>query len=59
MIGVPSPGTEVADADAVVVALKSRIIPAPEAPLTPSAFPVLSIATFRPEFQPPWIDQRM
>src|SRR6201993_1865156 len=31
MIDVPGPGTEVADADAVVVALKSRTIPAPEA----------------------------
>lgn len=31
LIDVPSPGTEVADADAVVVALKSRTNPAPEA----------------------------
>lgn len=31
LIGVPRPGTEVADAEAVVVALKSRTIPAAEA----------------------------
>src|SRR5271155_507462 len=31
LIDVPSPGTEVADAEAVVVALKSRTIPAAEA----------------------------
>jgi uncharacterized protein YgbK (DUF1537 family) len=31
LIDVPVPGTEIADAEAVVVALKSRTIPAPEA----------------------------
>src|SRR5215470_17892430 len=31
LIDVPEPGTEVPDADAVVVALKSRTIPAPDA----------------------------
>jgi hypothetical protein len=31
LIGVPAPGTEIADAEAVVVALKSRTIPAAEA----------------------------
>jgi 3-dehydrotetronate 4-kinase len=31
LIDVPPPGTEVADAEAVVIALKSRTIPAPEA----------------------------
>jgi uncharacterized protein YgbK (DUF1537 family) len=30
-IGVPAPGTELPDAEAIVVALKSRTIPAPEA----------------------------
>lgn len=31
LIGVPAPGTEVPEADAIVIALKSRTIPAPQA----------------------------